>query len=110
MFFNKHILTKSGAIRTEQEIFGMHKPGETRPTAHTTLHHMYSSDYYSFGMKVSAHGDPQPVTHRGMLDQTVCQNFSAFTVPISEHHRFDFTFCTFSLLVLTVLSRSAIAV
>ena len=43
---------------------------------------------------------PQPVTRRGMLDQTVCQNFSAFTVPISGHHRFYFTFCTFSLFVL----------
>ena len=28
----------SGAIRPEQEIFGMHKSGETRPTAHTLYH------------------------------------------------------------------------
>ena len=55
----------SGAIRPEQEIFGMHKSGETRPTAHTTLYHMYSIDYYSFGMKVSAHGDTGTVPSAG---------------------------------------------
>ena len=65
MSFNKHILTKSGAIRPEQEIFGMHKSGETRPTAHTTLHYMYSIDYYSFGMKVSAHGDTETAPSAG---------------------------------------------
>ena len=43
----------------------MHKSGETRPTAHTTLYHMYSIDYYSVGIKVSAHGDTGAVPSAG---------------------------------------------
>ena len=80
----------------------MHKSGETRPTAHTTLYHMYSIDYYSFGMKVSAHGDTGTVPSAGDAKRDARPNclpnfrhilgFFTFKLPIYGHHRFYLTF------------------